>query len=180
MIGPSELVLVSRQEDVSIVKSSRSQRLCLFAARILLAFFLTCSVCSAQTTKKPQQVGEIAPDFELKSLKGTNVTLSEITKKKKVVLIVLRGFPGYQCPVCNKQVGQFLGEADKFKSAGADGDPQRIGESTINCHLNSIDKIAKDRRSIAEVSGLSQAEAAFRYCYFKLNALSSIRIHPAN
>jgi len=36
-----------------------------------------------------------------------------------VVLVVLRGYPGYQCPVCNQQVGQFLQQADKFKAAGA-------------------------------------------------------------
>lgn len=74
----------------------------------------------AQTAKMPPQVNEIAPDFELKSLKGDNVKLSEITQKNKVVLVVLRGYPGYQCPVCNKQVGQFLAEADKFKAAGSE------------------------------------------------------------
>jgi peroxiredoxin len=33
------------------------------------------------------------------------------------VLIVLRGYPGYQCPVCNIQVGQFVANAKKFQSA---------------------------------------------------------------
>ena len=36
-----------------------------------------------------------------------------------MVLLVLRGYPGYQCPVCNQQVGQFLAAADKFKAKGA-------------------------------------------------------------
>ena len=36
-----------------------------------------------------------------------------------MVLIVLRGYPGYQCPVCNAQVGQFLAGARKLAAAKA-------------------------------------------------------------
>jgi thioredoxin-dependent peroxiredoxin len=36
-----------------------------------------------------------------------------------VVLVVLRGYPGYQCPLCTKQVGELIGKADDFKKAGA-------------------------------------------------------------
>ena len=32
---------------------------------------------------------------------------------------MLRGFPGYQCPICSRQVGQLVEQADKFKAAGA-------------------------------------------------------------
>ena len=33
--------------------------------------------------------------------------------------MVLRGYPGYQCPICSKQVGEFVGKADQLKKAGA-------------------------------------------------------------
>ncbi len=64
-------------------------------------------------------VGAVAADFELTDLSGTKHSLAESAKKGPVVLIVLRGFPGYQCPVCNKQVGQYLAAAEKFKAKGA-------------------------------------------------------------
>ena len=67
----------------------------------------------------PPQLGDVAPDFELASVTETKVRLSEIATKSPVVLIVLRGFPGYQCPICNQQVGQYLNQAEKLKSAGA-------------------------------------------------------------
>ncbi len=60
-------------------------------------------------------VGEKAPDFALKNLNGTMVRLSEKTAKGPVVLIVLRGFPGYQCPLCNRQVKEFVSKAKDFE-----------------------------------------------------------------
>ncbi len=63
-------------------------------------------------------VGDKAPAFTLKSLRGKSVTLSEQTSAGPVALIVLRGFPGYQCPVCNRQVQEFLKRAPEFSKAG--------------------------------------------------------------
>ena len=33
--------------------------------------------------------------------------------------MVLRGWPGYQCPICTRQVGEFLSYADEFEKRGA-------------------------------------------------------------
>ncbi|MFN0086600.1 MAG: hypothetical protein ACKVX9_14520 [Blastocatellia bacterium] len=41
-------------------------------------------------------VGDKAPDFTLTNLQGARVRLSEATAKAPVVLVVLRGYPGYQ------------------------------------------------------------------------------------
>lgn len=68
---------------------------------------------------QPPIVGDEASDFDLTGLDGKLVKLSNLTKKGPVVLLVLRGFPGYQCPICNRQVGQFLGAADKLRKANA-------------------------------------------------------------
>jgi peroxiredoxin len=35
------------------------------------------------------------------------------------VLVVLRGFPGYQCPLCTRQVNEFVGQAKAFSEKGA-------------------------------------------------------------
>ncbi|BCM91998.1 hypothetical protein IAD21_03877 [Abditibacteriota bacterium] len=75
----------------------------------------------APPTKAPEppQVGEIAPDFELEAIDGTKVKLSAQTDKGPVVLVELRGYPGYQCPICTAQVGQLINKAEEFNKAKA-------------------------------------------------------------
>ncbi len=64
-------------------------------------------------------VGDRAPDFQLAAVDGGHVRLSEITAKGPVVLVVLRGYPGYQCPFCNRQVQEFLRASARFSAVGA-------------------------------------------------------------
>lgn len=73
---------------------------------------------TAVASKKPA-VSDIAPDFELDAINGQKIKLSEMTDKGPVVLIMLRGFPGYQCPICTVQVGQLMGKAKEFAHAKA-------------------------------------------------------------
>jgi peroxiredoxin len=65
------------------------------------------------------RVGEMAPDFELDSLDGAKVKLSELSQQGPVVLVVLRGYPGYQCPICGAQVGELMSKARGFQEAGS-------------------------------------------------------------
>jgi peroxiredoxin len=67
----------------------------------------------------PPGVGEKAYDFELGALRGGNVKLSDLTKDGPVVLVVLRGYPGSQCPLCTKQFGDLVSQAEGFEAAGA-------------------------------------------------------------
>ena len=67
----------------------------------------------------PPKVGDKAPDFALKTLDDQTVRLSDLTAKGNVVLVVLRGWPGYQCPVCTKQVQDYIGSASGFAEAKA-------------------------------------------------------------
>jgi peroxiredoxin len=87
---------------------------------------LVCGQLPAQRVSKNEAeqstfpaVGDEARDFELTALDGTRTKLSSLTKERPVVLVVLRGFPGYQCPVCSKQVGQLLGKSNELKDTGA-------------------------------------------------------------
>ena len=41
------------------------------------------------------------------------------TQEKGTVLVVLRGWPGYQCPLCSRQAHDFVSNDKKFKVAGA-------------------------------------------------------------
>ncbi len=67
----------------------------------------------------PPTVNDPAPEFSLQSIRGGSVRLSDLTRENMVVLIVLRGFPGYQCPACNRQAKEYLDSAQKFADAGA-------------------------------------------------------------
>src|SRR5262245_12606054 len=74
----------------------------------------------AQNAKPtPPPVGAESPGLELADLKGNTVSLKKLIASGPVVLLVLRGWPGYQCPICSRQVGEFLGKADQLKDAGA-------------------------------------------------------------
>lgn len=67
---------------------------------------------------EPPAEGQAAPDFALASLRGKSVKLSAVTEQGPVALIVLRGYPGYQCPVCNRQVQDYLHNAQAFAELG--------------------------------------------------------------
>src|SRR5262245_40769648 len=68
---------------------------------------------------EPPGVGDKAPDFTLKTLDDQTVRLSEIISQNNVVLIVLRGWPGYQCPVCDRQVHDYIAASAGFAAAKA-------------------------------------------------------------
>lgn len=81
---------------------------------ILMAAFSALTLAAA-----PPAVGDTAPNFTLRSLAGGDVQLSDVYAEGPVALVVLRGYPGYQCPVCSRQVHDFIANADGFKEAGA-------------------------------------------------------------
>lgn len=69
---------------------------------------------SAQSAGSIPAVGASAPDFTLTTPTGTPVALTSDTSKGPTVLVVLRGYPGYQCPFCVKQVHDFVAHAPQF------------------------------------------------------------------
>ena len=64
-------------------------------------------------------VGAKVPDFTLSTPTGKSVALSTEQKGHALVLVILRGFPGYQCPYCVKQVHDFVDHASDFKAKNA-------------------------------------------------------------
>jgi peroxiredoxin len=94
-------------------------------AIVAALFAATATVTAAEPATRPAAtqphipaVAERAPDFELWALDDKPVRLAELTKSGPVVLVVLRGWVGYQCPVCTKQVGDFIAHAKEFQDAG--------------------------------------------------------------
>ena len=62
----------------------------------------------------PPQTGDTAPDFALQTIENKTVELKQLTVQQPVVLVVLRGWPGYQCPLCTRQVHDFVSHASEF------------------------------------------------------------------
>jgi peroxiredoxin len=73
---------------------------------------------ASEGTAAPR-AGDTAPDFTLPTIGDNPVRLSSLLSRGPVVLVVLRGYPGYQCPICNRQVQQFLSNAGAFADTGA-------------------------------------------------------------
>jgi peroxiredoxin len=86
---------------------------------VLAAVALSLGLASVPSFGETPKPGEKAPAFSLSTPDGHAESLSAFTKKGSVVLVVLRGYPGYQCPYCTRQVHDFIDNADKFAAAGA-------------------------------------------------------------
>ena len=85
----------------------------------LLLALLVVSQGFARGVADPPRVGDKAPDFALTQVDGRKLALSAELKSGPVVLIVGRGWVGYQCPFCNRQFGDFLKSAKEIEAAGA-------------------------------------------------------------
>jgi peroxiredoxin len=104
--------------DSIAAEHSRTQRQIIvkYATRPIV-FLTAClvfnSVCLAQGLKSKQlEVGDRIIDFELPIVGSEEyLTLSDQCKQGAVVVIVLRGYPGYQCPICSRQVASLSNRA---------------------------------------------------------------------
>ena len=65
------------------------------------------------------KVGGKAPEFALQDASGMAASLSQERATGAVVLIVGRGWPGYQCPFCTRQFAEFRSHATELQAAGA-------------------------------------------------------------
>lgn len=99
--------------------------------RAVAAALMLASVTSAALNARSPQMagtamnaavpkeGEKAPDSSLTSLDGQAIRLSAEVARGPVVLVVLRGWPGYQCPFCTRQFGEYMAKAKAIEGAGA-------------------------------------------------------------
>ena len=123
-----------------------------------LSGVLSKSVLAKEEAGKTPAVGEKAADFELPAVAAKEkeqqsskekeqhvVKLSEELKASPVVLVVLRGFPGYQCPLCSRQVVDLTSKAKEFAKlqakvllvypGSAEGLAERAAEFLENAEL---------------------------------------------
>lgn len=93
--------------------------LCFTAPVLLLMTAVSLVASPAWADDRFPRVGEAAKDFQLSSVGGTPTRLSEKLADGPVVLVVLRGYPGYQCPACHKQVQELIRSAAQLERARA-------------------------------------------------------------
>lgn len=86
---------------------------------IIIVLLVFISFTGFPQGNKTTQKGSKALDFTLNTIDKEKVTLSNLYKEQPVVLVVLRGWPGYQCPVCTKQVGSLLADEYMFSDLNA-------------------------------------------------------------
>jgi len=90
----------------------------LSALRRFCALLCTVAAVGSAVAQTPA-VGAKAPDFTLQTPTGASVTLAKERAKGTTVLVLLRGFPGYQCPYCVKQVHDFVEHSADFAARKA-------------------------------------------------------------
>jgi peroxiredoxin len=120
--GPDDLTRKFFHEKGYLMTRIHALRNLGLAAACLLGLAVPAVPAQPSTADaEPSQptVGDEAKDFELENLAGKSVKLSESTKNGPVVLVVLRGYPGYQCPLCTQQVAQFVTRAQEFRDKRA-------------------------------------------------------------
>jgi thioredoxin-dependent peroxiredoxin len=81
--------------------------------RLILAFVWMFSIGVPMFAQTPV-VGDKAPDFTLPTPSGKAVRMSSEQQGQGLILVVLRGYPGYQCPYCVRQVHDFVKHAPDF------------------------------------------------------------------
>lgn len=88
---------------------------------IAFAALVTAGAASAQVSEQLTmlKLGDVAKDVEFHPLDGEKFKLSALTKRGPVVLVVLRGYPGYQCPICARQVAELRRHAKDLQELGA-------------------------------------------------------------
>jgi peroxiredoxin len=82
---------------------------------LLITLFVATSLRAADD---PIREGATAPDAQLQMLSGDTTSLSQLTAGKTTVVVFLRGYPGYQCPICSRQVADLLRRADVLTREG--------------------------------------------------------------
>jgi peroxiredoxin len=81
---------------------------------------LMCAVAAVgSAAAQTPAIGSKAPDFTLETPTGSSVSLEKERVKGITVLVLLRGFPGYQCPYCVKQVHDFVEHSADFAAKKA-------------------------------------------------------------
>ncbi|MBT3374140.1 MAG: redoxin family protein [Lentisphaerae bacterium] len=93
---------------------------------LAVALVVSLAVTGCRRAEKPApaaqhpKVGQPFPYTRFVNGKGQVVDLATWTGKKNVLLVFMRGFPGYVCPTCTRHTAQLIERADELKERNAE------------------------------------------------------------
>jgi hypothetical protein len=124
--------------DRNLQGGTRVPGAALMVPGVLLLLVLALAIGSLKAEAAPPDVGEKAPDFALQTPEGATVNFDALLKEGKVVLIVLRGYPGYQCPYSQRQGHDFVAEYlplchTRPITCGTSGLSERTHRAVLRC-----------------------------------------------
>ncbi len=82
---------------------------------IILITILFLSNLHADNISAGPKVGSKIKYFSGTTINGEDFQLSKLVGQGSVVIVMLRGFPGYQCAVCSTQVAGYIAKAEEFE-----------------------------------------------------------------
>ena len=88
---------------------------------LVLAFLLATALSAANPDEvQVPNVGDTIEDYTFRTLAGKELKLGELNRQGPIVIVVLRGYPGYQCPACTKQVAELRKNAEELQKLKKD------------------------------------------------------------
>lgn len=92
-----------------------------FVGCVGMILMAVCSASGLARGAEPQTLarGSEMPSATIQELGGERKELAMYWMDGPVVLVVLRGYPGYQCPLCTRQVAELVKSAEMFQKHGA-------------------------------------------------------------
>lgn len=89
---------------------------------LALFFFLSLYFVglSVQADERKLESGDVAVPFKTTDLEGQPFEFEPSKTGRWSVLVFLRGYPGYQCPLCTRQVAELLTKKEELAATRAD------------------------------------------------------------
>ncbi len=84
--------------------------------KILFILLFSFGFAQAEKIAVGPKEGDQMPEITGTTMNGADFQLSKLIEKGTVVMIMLRGFPSYQCPVCSTQVAGYIAKAEDFEA----------------------------------------------------------------
>lgn len=104
----------------SILNANSRLRVVLFSLLPAISLLLANYANADQPEERKLESGDKAIAFKSTDLEGKSFEFQPDKSGRWTVLVFLRGYPGYQCPLCTRQVGELLAKSDDLASLRAD------------------------------------------------------------
>jgi len=133
---------------------------------VVAAFLGPVARADEKGEKSPPKIGDTIDDYEFHTYDGKPLKLADASAQGPVVLVVLRGFPGYQCPVCTQQVADLRRHAKDFKD---------LGSTVLLIYPGKAEKLTEHAKDFLKNAALPEPIVLVTDPDFKFIARTSLR-----